>query len=389
GRVGVLEKSDNIVKEAIEMIRSGEVDPIRITKMVLVIDEAQDMSEDEFTLVKELINYNDNLRVIAVGDDDQNIFEFRGSSSQYFRELSLEDGTFYELPVNYRSKRNIVDFANIFVTKIHNRLKTIPIRANTLENGFIQVTKYESSNLVIPVANDVISTPLKGTTCIITRTNEQAIQIAGLLNKHQIPAKLIQSNDDFRLDDLLEIRDFIEMLRQASVPILSKEFWQESVASFKTKYEKSLNLEICLNIIDSFISTARINPTFTDFIEFLHDSTLSEFVPQADILVSTIHKAKGREFDNVFILYENEFGLTDSGARQLYVALTRAKSYLSIHTNSTHFDHLAIHQLEYKHDQFIYEMPERLVYQMHHKDVNLGYFNYVSRNVSRLISGDE
>ncbi|MDZ4197564.1 MAG: RecQ family ATP-dependent DNA helicase, partial [Candidatus Izemoplasmatales bacterium] len=91
GRVGVLEKSDNIVKEAIEMIRSGQVDPIRITKMVLVIDEAQDMSEDEFTLVKELINYNDNLRVIAVGDDDQNIFEFRGSSSQYFRELSLED----------------------------------------------------------------------------------------------------------------------------------------------------------------------------------------------------------------------------------------------------------------------------------------------------------
>ncbi len=221
GRVGALEKSDEIVKQAAEMIRNGEADPIRITKMVLVIDEAQDMSKDEFDLVSELINFNDNLRVIAVGDDDQNIFEFRGSSSEYFKKLSAIDGEFYELPVNYRSKKNIVDFANVFVNKIHNRLKTIPIRSNTNDNGFIKVTKYASNNLVIPVSRDVISRTLTGTTCIIAKTNEQAIQITGLLNKHHIPAKLIQANDDFRLIDLLEIRSFVEQVRLSPTPILT------------------------------------------------------------------------------------------------------------------------------------------------------------------------
>lgn len=387
GRVGALEKSDEIVKQAAEMIRNGEADPIRITKMVLVIDEAQDMSKDEFDLVSELINYNDNLRVIAVGDDDQNIFEFRGSSSEFFKHLSDIDGAFYELPVNYRSKKNIVDFANVFVKKIHNRLKTIPIRSNTNENGLIKVIKYDTSNLVIPVAQDVISRKLTGTTCIIAKTNEQAIQITGLLNKHQIPAKLIQANDDFRLIDLLEIRFLVEQVRLSPTPIIGNEFLIDCIRQFHEKYANSTNCDLCMQIMETFISTAKINPTITDFEEFLNDSALSEFVPKADVLVSTIHKAKGKEFDNVFILYENEYAINDVKARELYVALTRAKNFLSIHTNSSYFDHLHIDNLEYRHDSNSYIKPERLVFQLNHRSVNLGYFAFVAANVRKLLPG--
>ncbi len=52
------------------MIKNQEVEASKIIKKVLVIDEAQDMDADEFSLVEALIESNDNLRVIAVGDDD-------------------------------------------------------------------------------------------------------------------------------------------------------------------------------------------------------------------------------------------------------------------------------------------------------------------------------
>ena len=37
------------------------------------------MGTEEHSLVKALITNNEEMRVIAVGDDDQNIYEFRGS----------------------------------------------------------------------------------------------------------------------------------------------------------------------------------------------------------------------------------------------------------------------------------------------------------------------
>src|SRR6185312_11173244 len=45
GRVGSLLEADDIIKTAVEKIRSGEIDAFRITKTVLVIDEAQDMNK--------------------------------------------------------------------------------------------------------------------------------------------------------------------------------------------------------------------------------------------------------------------------------------------------------------------------------------------------------
>jgi len=53
--VGSLEKSGDIIQETIERIKNGQVEPGRITKTVLVIDEAQDMDANEFALVKALM----------------------------------------------------------------------------------------------------------------------------------------------------------------------------------------------------------------------------------------------------------------------------------------------------------------------------------------------
>src|SRR5690606_37741357 len=108
------------------------------TKTVLVIDEAQDMDEDEFSLIKTLMEQNEEMRVIAVGDDDQNIYEFRGANSKYLEQFILVNkATKHELVENYRSKSNLVEFTNQFVKNIHHRLKDTPIIAKQNDNGKI------------------------------------------------------------------------------------------------------------------------------------------------------------------------------------------------------------------------------------------------------------
>ena len=121
GRIGNLEDSRNVVSKAAEMICQGEVEPNKIGKTVLVIDEAQDMGAEEYALVKALMTNNEEMRVIAVGDDDQNIYEFRGSDSGYMYRLAQESGsTFVEMTENYRSARQPVDFANGFLKNTSN-----------------------------------------------------------------------------------------------------------------------------------------------------------------------------------------------------------------------------------------------------------------------------
>ena len=200
GRVGSIEKSVTIIKEAVEKIRNKDIEYNKITKTVLVIDEAQDMDRHEFELIKVLMEKNEEMRVIAVGDDDQNIYEFRGSSAKYLEQFIIEQkAKKVELVENYRSKANLVEFTNEFVKKISHRLKEIPIVAHTTETGLVKVIKYSSSNLIEPVIKSIISAGLKGTTCVLTQTNTEALQIAGLLVHSGLSATLIQTNEGFNL----------------------------------------------------------------------------------------------------------------------------------------------------------------------------------------------
>ncbi len=56
-----------------------------------------------------------------------------------------------------------------------------------------------------------------GTTCVLTKKNDEALQITGLLVKNGLQAKLIQSNDGFNLYNLLEVRFFLSSLGLTAV----------------------------------------------------------------------------------------------------------------------------------------------------------------------------
>ncbi len=392
GKVGSLEKSDVILKKTIEKIRNKEVEVSRITKTVLVIDEAQDMDEDEFNLINALMEQNEEMRVIAVGDDDQNIYEFRGASSKYLEQfIQVNKAVKNELVENYRSKSNLVDFTNLFVQRINHRLKDTPIIPMQTDNGNIRLVRYHSSNIITPLVNDILKTGLAGTTCVLTKTNEEALQITGLLLKNGIQAKLIQTNEGFSLNNLSEVRFFLNRLNLADdVFIINDAVWDAAKKELINKLGNSTKLEICKNIIKDFEATNPKKKYKSDLEVFIRESKLEDFYHEngETIFVSTIHKAKGKEFDNVFLMLENFNPATDEAKRQLYVAMTRAKRNLTIHINSNFLDNLTAENLEQVDNKEIYQPPEELAMHLTHKDVWLDYFINKQFFVNQCKSGD-
>ena len=411
GRVGNLDEAGDVVKQAAEMIKNGEVEPNRISKTVLVIDEAQDMSKDDYALVTALMKANEEMRVIAVGDDDQNIYEFRGSNSLYLYELAqTEHSRFFEMTENYRSFRHIVEAANDFARNIRQRIKSAPIISMSQEDGEVRIVKhpYEIQEKRVymyqPILEDVIrlqtsnnqkatdgsSDKKNETISILTQTNEETVIMLALLHSHGIKAKLVQSMDGLRFWNLAEVRYFLkkidQSLKETKSPIIPDDIWETAKHQTYQKYASSLALQYLHRSLQIFEQTNRAK-YYSDLKEFVFESSVEDFcdITESDIVVSTIHKAKGHEFDHVLMLITHPEHPTDEILRRYYVGMTRAKQTLTIHTNGNLFD--TLHTAQHLYDTQAYDEPNEIVLQLSHKDVNLGFSKPHKDTILSLRSG--
>ena len=390
GKTGNLTDAENVVADAAQMIKNGDVELGRITKTVVVIDEAQDMDKNEFELIEALMDRNDEIRVIAVGDDDQNIYGFRGADSEYLRSFVTQRNAIkYELLENYRSCTRIVELANKFAETITVRMKENPIIPMREEKGIIKITRHTSNNLELPIVRTLMDTYKNGTACVLTNKNEEAERIVGLLIKYGIKAKLIQSNDGFDLYNLAELRFFIKKIEaNTAAPLISDKLWRDTKNELQERYKNSECLPLCLNMLNAF-ELSNEKKYMTDLIMFLHESKLEDFyqAEQGVVLVSTIHKAKGREFDKVYMMLDNAPAADDAERRKIYVGITRAKNELYIHCNNDTFDGFEIDGAEMATDSRRYFPPEEITIQLTHRDINLGYFKDKKKLILHIQSG--
>lgn len=391
GKVGSLDEAGDIVSRAAEMISNGEVEIGRITKSVLVIDEAQDMDANEFALVTSLMSRNEDMRVIAVGDDDQNIYEFRGSDSSHLKSLISDyNAKKYEMLDNYRSDSRIVSFSNAFAKTIRYRMKSRPISSVSPADGIVELTKHPEGNMETAVVEHVKRNFHGEKTCILTSTNDEAFRVMGLLSENGMNAKLIQSNEGFNLFNLAEIRMFIKEIEKGSAtPVVSDTVWNEAVRKICRVYSES----DCLPLVHKLIKTfSDLNPSKyrSDFIEYVNESKLEDFYEseKTTVLVSTIHKAKGREFDSVYIVLSQGMNpYEEKNKRAIYVGLTRAKHELYVHYANPFLDRFGLSGVTYRTDNTVYPEPRQIMLQLSHKDVFLSYFKNVKKNVFMLHSG--
>lgn len=399
GRVGDLSEAKNVIQQAIDKINTGEVENSRIAKSVLVIDEAQDINATQFELIKTLIKHNDEMRVIAVGDDDQTIYDFMKASPDYMRQLLTDFGAkSYDLLENYRSQPEIVAFCNGFAKHIEQRLKTEDIVA--VQQGKGEILWVDFSGCVLPYLLEQVRLAYdeSRSVAILTQTNEEAIWLAGQLNQCFIPCKLVQNNQGFQLNDLLEVSVFEHFLNiNNEQSIIQAAQWEYAKNRAYQHFSGSKHLSLLKNVIESFEQAHPERKYVSDWRIFVQESRLEDFyhAEKGVVLVSTIHKAKGREFDHVFVYIDKKciYGeINDVKKREFYVACSRAKWRLTVFSNSRELQQL-FNPTEYGkcvyYESETQQDARELALYLGHKDVNLGKFHELQEMIRLHKAGDE
>ncbi len=356
GRLGDIDLSKNVIETATNAIREGLIPREKVsTKSVIMLDEFQDVSAQEWDFLTALIEAADQPRIIAAGDDDQCIYAFRGASVEYMQHLLDEGAEQHSLILNYRAAPNLVDFSNQFLSYFPaNRMKSNELlEAHRKENGEIKLVRYkEKVSPLAGIAAAVTAFSKKGTTALLTSTNEEAVTLHGLLRHNGVPAVLVSKHEGFRIARLQEFVWFTKELEKIGAQntdhSVTPQHWKATIQRFKDNFSKSEDLEFVVRAIEIFESaTQRIY--LLDWREYCDQLRVEDVMfPDKDkVFVTTMHKAKGKEFDHVFLLLDHYQTERDvAKVRAVYVALTRAKDRLEIHCNAPLFDHFDVPALE-------------------------------------------
>ncbi|MDA3079694.1 MULTISPECIES: DEAD/DEAH box helicase [unclassified Campylobacter] len=355
---------DNQINKAIEKIKNLET----INASVLVLDEFQDVSDEMIKFIKIIYSKmpEKDRKIIAVGDDDQciNDFDERGRAdlenfNKFKKEFGDENFKEYFLNTNYRSKQKIVKIANEFAKKFNNRQKNSDLKGFSNDSGKAILIKCKQDNYLGDLLNKINKQNkdnVREKIAILAYTNEECAMIYNALKNYGIHARL-QTKSDISALDLQEIRFFIDTLEKDGYKIANEKT--------KAKFSKSLDYRLLENALERFKKEIHINFDYFDSLEqnqkqeqiikfkkFIQNFKIDELEfdssskkkDKDEIIVSTMHKSKGREFDCVYVLATdyNKFNTPNEYIKRLiYVALTRAKNDLIIYDAFGNFANLS------------------------------------------------
>ena len=111
----------------------------------VIVDEFQDINPLDLALIKNLREVN-GASLTIVGDDDQAVFEWRGSSPDFILEPDKYFGESFEtfiLETNYRSPKNIVGLSQRLI-KNNTRRVDKNVTANSSFEAAVSVKKYST-----------------------------------------------------------------------------------------------------------------------------------------------------------------------------------------------------------------------------------------------------
>lgn len=283
-------------------------------------DEFQDAS----LLHQRLIRYfkRSNGRFILIYDKNQAIYGFAGADC---RATDNVDKMFvpiehFKLPINYRCGSEILKYVNR-----QFNVGILP-RANANMGYIIRIDDSDLKNKVQP--NDFI----------IGRKNQQLISTA---------LELVRSGIRIYLSDkelITKIIKTIKSTKKKTVDSLLKhcKYVVDQYSQMKDSEKQKFNLE------DVNLITILIDNFYRDNTDCIYDPVeINQFIsyiqnminidnPDGCVRIMSIHKSKGLESDNVFVLNEgrvfSELGRSKDMIQQeknlSYVALTRAKDNL-------------------------------------------------------------
>lgn len=153
----------------------------------LLIDEFQDIDEAQYKFFKMIQPNN----FFVVGDDWQNIYEWRGSDSEFFFEL-MDDDSFkiYEMGNNYRTGENIIRFAMQFLRTL-SRKTNKRIACKNPNKGILVEIENDYEYIIKEIEKD----KKWGSWFILARTNAQIELMMARLKNRKIPCDTFKKSE--------------------------------------------------------------------------------------------------------------------------------------------------------------------------------------------------
>ena len=380
----------NAVAAATRQIREGVVCPP--AKSVLMLDEFQDINADAFALIEALYDAQDGaMRHIAVGDDDQCILQSVNGADVRFFDRFIEtfgqgEGGYarYTLLHNYRSTRPIVRTAAILLDLLSDRIKEDRPKPVKEKGAKVEVVEVAKGDLVTAATNRFEPLAQEDGSCaFLAFSNQEVALLYSQLFSQGFRPVYLTERAGYRLKNLAELRHFSLALRAIAGddPIFDKAQIVRAKAAVAREFPDSKRLDTLDRVIQTFTRSFETF-YFSLWEEFLEEIGFEEFEGFGKLLLSTMHKSKGKEFDRVIVVIPSK-PHTDEWIRLLYVAMTRAKNHLHIVTNDK--DLLKILQkansffsktLTLHTDLTPYPPPNAYTHIMSLKDVALGISYY-------------
>lgn len=304
-----------------------------------IVDEIQDLVNERAEMVLKIL---ENLKCgyLLAGDCCQSIYDYEADddatldSVKFYEraeKLFPDDMLRYEITVNRRQSAELAKEATNMRQVLLNKSFTDQNKyANSIVSKYSGKTKIEQYIKTLTKAPTV-------STAILCRNNGEAEYISGLLCEKGILHTLNRGvNNVFPLP-----RWIADVFWDCCRPTISKkDFIERFTFRCDTELDSEVLWELLCKLTDSedktVISIQKLITALT-----ISNNIPSEFFGDAPMLtVSTIHKAKGSEFDRVILIESDIKPYSDSAeeARVRYVALTRPKTqFITMKKNTKYF----------------------------------------------------
>ena len=266
-------------------------------------DEFQDCNAIQFQIVKEFASYGS--KVTVVGDDAQNIYQWRGSQIEFILNLDkyIPNLITHKLVNNYRSTPEIIKFANMSIS-------------------------YNSDQIPKQMISNKESINFSPTIIQFNSDEDQCFEIIKMI------LKFVSNGIKYDQIAILSRNNYcLKLLEEHIVKLNSSKKKPESNNKIKQKLENSL---------DEFYEeiTSTDDNDFMPYIALITEdnSATKPKVTEGHLTLTTIHKSKGLEWDVVFLIGSNDKVFPSEiddisiqeERRLFYVAITRPKKYLYI-----------------------------------------------------------
>ncbi len=310
----------------------------------VTVDEFQDVNLLQWRLLELWLGERDDLCV--VGDDHQAIYSFTGATPRYLLDLPRRypDATIVRLEENYRSTPQVLALANRLAPALGGAEKTLravrPAGPEPLVQALdgAQETRFVVDRIRALRAEAAV--PL-GEIAVLYRTNARSAVWEQALTEAEIPFQVkeggfLTRGAARRVRARLKGSGSTEVAASVREAALGEGLQAEPEKQLgEQELVRQADLGRLVDLAERFDDGER---TLTDFWADLQARFGPEAVAAGGVQLLTLHRAKGLEFEAVFLprLEERELPIRQAKApeeiaeerRLLYVGMTRAKTWL-------------------------------------------------------------